>query len=705
MFYPLGYWSDLSAPLRHVADDARLGGDADSPVNGDENRDGEAVRGGRVMVMFSDGRDSAGVADAAEIATRLADAGWQVHTVGVGSVEESPDLGVVDVDVPERVADDGRLAGLIWVKHYGYDGGKARVQIRSGDEVVWSDVVDLRGDGKTSVQFDFAVESLMRRAMESDVRGVDRDSVALSLTASVSSVAGPVGADSSPRDSSQSTSSFRGNGSDRSNDSMSFRVAAASRHRRLLILDGSSRWEIRYLRNLFSRDPSWDVNTVLFGLGTDSPKVRRGDEEGRLPDSQRAWAGYDVVIFGEVPPDQWTRQDAMRLTQFVAGGGGMIVLDGRYGRVAELVGSEDGVTHEGTDQPSSSPVRSTSDDVSESMATLIPVRFQRDVNRRPRVQRIEPTVTGKSQPVMMLGLSDSGIEPAAGRIDTEDAFWEHLPAPSSVSRVVAQPDAEIWAEAEFVADAELVSDSVGDRSVNRTPWLVTRVFGAGRVFYLASDETWRWRYKLESRLHGRFWNQLMTAAMSPPYAASDDFVAIGTDRIDYRTGQSATIRARLLPTSSILGDSVTLPTVDALLLKDEQVVATVPMRLENAERRTYVGATDGLPEGAYRVRVRASGFDAAALKASTPIWVTPPRTRERDRLSLDETTLQRIAVAGGGIYVHESSAEELLSLIEPLSGGQIIESDTPLWQSWWGFAVIVVLLATEWWMRKKVGLI
>ncbi len=689
-----GIRTDLSAPLSRVFEGTRAA--LSSETDSDDRRAEDEQSASRVIVMFSDGRDSAATADAAEVATRLADAGWQVHAIGMGSVEESPDVGVVDVDVPERVADDGRLAGRVWVKHYGHDQQNVRVQIRSEGTVVWSDVLKIRGDGKTPVDFDFAVESLMARATANDVRGVNRDSVALSLVASVSlDESGDDQVSGRDRESGANERSGRmidssSAGVDRpsdatsANDSIAFRVAAASRDRRLLILDGSSRWEMRYLRNLFSRDPSWAVDTVLFGRGTDSPAVRRGDDAGELPDSQRSWARYDAVILGEIPPDQWTRRDATHLSEFVAGGGGLIVVDGRYGRIAELVA--------GTKTPlgpAASPMRSNTGDGEEAiMSALIPVRFDTGARSLFRTSWIEPTSIGRTHPVMMLNVGD---ERQADR-DNADDVWKRLPAPASIASVTVQPDAEVWAEA---------VDDAG----NRSPWLVTRLFGAGRVFYFSADQTWRWRYKIESTLHSRFWNQLMTAAMPPPYAVRDEFVAIGTDKIDYRVGQSATIRVRLLNGSPMENDGVAAPTVDALLLRDEQVIASIPLRLDDAQRRTYVGATDGLPAGEYRVRVRASGFDSAALKATTPFWVVPPRTGELDRLSLDETSLQRIANGGGGEYVHESSAEDILALLKPLSGGRIIESDTPLWQTWWVFTLIVMLLATEWWFRKKVGLV
>jgi len=40
-----------------------------------------------------------------------------------------------------------------------------------------------------------------------------------------------------------------------------------------------------------------------------------------------------------------------------------------------------------------------------------------------------------------------------------------------------------------------------------------------------------------------------------------------------------------------------------------------------------------------------------------------------------------------------------------MSQGRVIESDTVLWQSWWWFVPIVLLLTVEWIVRKRMGML
>ncbi|KLU03808.1 putative signal peptide protein [Rhodopirellula islandica] len=612
------------------------------------------------VVLMTDGRDSAGVDDASDLAWQLSQSGWQVHTVGLGSVDEPTDIGITNVLHPERIAADGRLTGTIVAKHYGVTNDTLQIELRSGETLVWSDSFVATQDGQTEIDFDLPVEPLTNRLANQEARGVDRDSLVLPFTASI-------------RRADPTVPTTLGQPE---NDSWDFRIAAASRDRRLLILDGSSRWETRYLRNLFARDPAWQVNTVLFGPGTDSPQISRGDNDGEVPATTEDWNRFDAIVLGEVPPEQWTEADSVGLREFVRRGGGLIMLNGRYNRLSRIESLNDLLPVEFVDPAGSS----------ENNDLL---RYQR---QQPSVQSIGPTATGRSQPVMLL----------SSEIASNEQLWRSMPVPGVIPVTTARADAEVW------ADALVEATETSSPTDSRVPWLVTRLFGAGRVFFLATDQTWRWRYKIESQLHGRFWNQMLTAAMQPPYAVRDDYVAIGTDKIDYDSGQSALIRVRLLDNETPFGEGAspnTPATVDALLIRDDQIVATLPMNLDDESRRTYLAQTDSLPPGAYHVRVRASGYDASALKATAPIWVEPSRKGELDRVAVDEDTLKEIASAGGGTYVHESSAEEMLSQLLPLSRGQIIETDTLMWESWWLFVAILGLLAAEWWMRKKVGLV
>ena len=584
------------------------------------------------LVVMSDGRDNTGNAPF-ELAERLESTGIAVHSFGLGSEDEPNDLGIVNVIRPENVASDGRLAGEVVLRSLGslqdQDNAERVLRIEANGKVVWQTTVS----GNAPLQkipFDLDGAGILSEINGDNPRGVRRNSVVMDLRAAID----PPDVDTNAK-----------------NNASPFRVSASTRDRRLLIMDGSSRWETRYLRNLFERDPSWTVDTLLFGKGTDQPTVQRGEEPGELPNTREAMARYDAIIMGEVPPDQFRNTDANLLRDFVTRGGGLILIDGQYGRLRKIAETE--------------------------LPELVPVNYLDE--ERTVVSSVRPTNLGLDRPLMNLWGDKTAVE----------ELWENLPAPASTAILDPQEGTEVLAN----------SITADDRT---SPWLVTRMFGSGRVFYLAADQTWRWRYKVADRFHARFWNQLLAAVMQPPYSAADEYLALGTDKVEYDAGDSSLIRVRIQdPKGKPVGDA----TVDALLMSGDQIVATVPLTVDDPARGTYQGKTPPLESGAYDIRIRASGFDSNALQASTPIWVGTPDLVELDRVSLSKATMQQIAESGGGKYFHESSGDDILDTLKPLSSGSVIESDILIWQSFYWFWAIVILLAAEWWLRKRAGLV
>ena len=232
--------------------------------------------------------------------------------------------------------------------------------------------------------------------------------------------------------------------------------------------------------------------------------------------------------------------------------------------------------------------------------------------------------------------------------------------------------------------------------------MVTRTFGAGRVFYSAMDETWRWRYKAADTYHQRFWNQLAQWVMPRPYAVSDEYVALDTGPPTYASGDTVDIRVQL---RDVDGRPETESTVDAVLWQEGRVVSTVTLDPDESGSGVYHGRTGQLAEGRYEVSVRASGYSHEALRARTSFVVQPPQGRELELIACNDELLQEMARSSGGAFLREEQFEELDKLLLPLSSGRVIESDTLLWQSYWWFAAIVTLLTIEWLLRKRAGLL
>jgi hypothetical protein len=231
--------------------------------------------------------------------------------------------------------------------------------------------------------------------------------------------------------------------------------------------------------------------------------------------------------------------------------------------------------------------------------------------------------------------------------------------------------------------------------------MVTRLYGGGQVVYLATDQTWRWRYRVADLYHAKFWNQLLEAIMPPPFDVRDQYIALTTGSPQYQAGQKATIRVQMRDAS---GKAVTDLLVDAVTKGDNGSEQITQLRLVDPARGIYQGESMPLETGSYTTSVRASGYASSASVTSTFVVTTPPN-RENFKLSQNVSLLTAMATSSGGVYADESEAQRIWDAIKPLSNGKIEVKKLAMAQSFVWFFAVLVLLALEWWLRKKVGLV
>ena len=72
---------------------------------------------------------------------------------------------------------------------------------------------------------------------------------------------------------------------------------------------------------------------------------------------------------------------------------------------------------------------------------------------------------------------------------------------------------------------------------------------------------------------------------------------------------------------------------------------------------------------------------------------------------MNEDLLRQVSLTSGGEYFREEQMELLIKKIDPLTAGNVEESETALLESKWWFALLVALLTAEWLIRKRVGML
>ena len=583
----------------------------------------------QAVVLLTDGQHNAGPSPL-QTATLLRQQGIPLHVVAFGPDAAPPDLAVVDIAVPESVGRRDRLAGSVELNDTLTPGDPFELTITSDGVEVWSQSLVAAGQGRRSVEFDLSAETLLGDATERDRRdgpaGVRRQTEAVDLAATVR----PAVADAEP-------------GNDRRETRLHVRLSRQS----ALLIDGRPRWESRYVRNAFERDPQWELTAIVAAPGEPI-------ERSLLPADEDGWFAFDVVILGEIPSDRFAADDLQSLRAFVdRRGGGLVTIDGTRGWFESFAKSP--------------------------LGDLLPYRRRGPADRACDAIRL--TEAGRNAPAMRLLPSE----------EANKAIWRELAPPRTP--ILGEPlsGAEVLLEGVLRIDGQ-------ERGV---PLLVDRPFGAGRVLSLATDETWRWRYKVADKWHDAFWKQLVGSAMPPTFAVENDFVAIDAGRPRYAPGESATLRVKLTePDGGPATDSI----VSAILQTDDGRRRSVRLVADEQVPGLYRGQSGPLDSGRTTVTVEASGFSGDSLQPETGFLVAPRDSQERGTTTADAALLRELAEASGGTFRREEDIGQLRDVLAPLSRGRAVETERRLNESFWTFAAILSLLGLEWGLRKRCGL-
>jgi hypothetical protein len=248
--------------------------------------------------------------------------------------------------------------------------------------------------------------------------------------------------------------------------------------------------------------------------------------------------------------------------------------------------------------------------------------------------------------------------------------------------------------------AEVLATAISE--IESQPLLVTRRFGAGRVFFSATDETWRWRYKVADAVHQRLWNQLARWVMRTPMAVQGEFVSLDCGEASYAFGKNVEIRTQLRDQNGLPASG---KSPIALLSLGGELAARVPLIEDPNVPATYYASIASLGAGDYDVSLEVAGFSREALDVHANFSVVSPPSIEMQQTVCDDRMLRELAEMTGGKYLPETDADQLFPLLRPLSSGRFVESDTILWQTYWWFAAAMIVLVAEWWLRKRAGLI
>ena len=229
------------------------------------------------------------------------------------------------------------------------------------------------------------------------------------------------------------------------------------------------------------------------------------------------------------------------------------------------------------------------------------------------------------------------------------------------------------------------------------PLLVAREYGLGRVLVFAADSTWRWAMQGSAGPYKRFWRQFVLWL-----ARREDFDG---ERLWLKLA-----RRRISVGSPLVFDAgLNLP--DGTLVQNSSLSATVIdpagnsryVRLSKSSE-SFTGTIVGCTEpGDWRVVVKADrqGEEAAAR------FVVYRQDLELANPRANTLLMQQIASAtDGGVRL----PEELSNIFKEIGQAPPVfttseDWSTSLWDNWITILMFAGCLCTEWFFRKRWGLV
>jgi uncharacterized membrane protein len=453
------------------------------------------------------------------------------------------------------------------------------------------------------------------------------------------------------------------------NNSRSVLVSPAGRKRRLLILEGAPGHEHSFVTRAWAADPGLEVDSVTRkgknADGQDTFFVQAGTGRsaaliGGFPAKREQLYAYDALVIANIEGDFFSRAQLAMAADFVAErGGGLLVLGGRSFAQRGL---------SGTPLEEVLPV-----ELNDRRGGL--VRTARDTGAIAAHNKVTVTAEGEAHPIMRIG-------------DTPDEtrkMWSALPAlAASAALGGPRPGATVLA----------LTTATGG---GMFPVVAVQRYGQGRSMVFAGEASWRWKMMVASsdRTYEFFWRQ---AARWLSSAAPDPVAISLPDSPEPGDAISVDVEARdaaFVPVADAI--------VDATLTEPGGETRTVKLRHADPASGRYTAALAPDQPGLYRIHAEARR-GTTALGAADRWMYVGGSDREFADPRLNEGFLRRIARNSGGRYVRAAEAARVPAWLEATVPQNAAPERRDLWHEPWAFAVVVLLLAAEWILRRRWGL-
>jgi hypothetical protein len=447
---------------------------------------------------------------------------------------------------------------------------------------------------------------------------------------------------------------------DRDNNRRRQSVSIRDEKIRVLIVQAYPSYEFRFLKSLLERDRTIELSTYL--QEADADYIQQDESAIRaFPVAREALFEYDVLLLGDVNPMLLPRSIWQNVQAMVEEkGAGLAMIAGpRYFPWLYRDNTE--------------------------IRRLLPVELE---TIEPPGQDADLASGFPVQPTS-LGLRTASMQLGDSLAATRD-IWQSLPRLYWLAEIgQTKPAAQVLAEHPTRTGA----------NGQNLPVICMQYFGNGRVLMHATDETWRWRFRIGDVFFARYWVQSIRFLARSKLAGRGG-AELTVDRRQFRSGETAQMRLRFFD------ERIAPATDDGVTVVIEaagQPRRRLTLHRIAGQRAVFEGSLTNLVEGTYRLLLVQPAIDGNPVSAQFTV-VAPPG--EFERVEMDRAALTAAAKATHGKFYTFAAADRLL---DDLPAGRPVPIDSlppvPLWNRSWVLSLLLVLLIAEWVLRRRKGML
>ena len=448
-------------------------------------------------------------------------------------------------------------------------------------------------------------------------------------------------------------------------------VNVASEPRRILYMEGEPRWEYKFIREAEEDDRMVQIASIdrtsenkIYRQGLSDPKELADGFPARPEDL----FAYQGLIIGSVESGYFTPNQQQLIHDFVdRRGGGLLLLGGQFSLA-------DGAWN-----------TSSLNDLLPTVLPTQPGTFHREADPKS-------------------GTTHTTAELAPAGVD------------NIITRLVDDPaaNAEKWKKLPYLMDYEDPGTPKPGANVllnmitpegKKLPLLITENFGHGRSAIMATGGSWRWQMSspLGDTAHHLFWQQLLRWLVS-----------------DTPGHVSASVPAQMLLDNGVINITADVrdpqynpaadAKVEAHILGPSGVSALVEMAPVPDSPGQFQAAWSAPKPGAYLTEVTAQRPDAATGKVKelgrdVLTFQRMDGVAENFHTEQNRELLEHLASQTGGQYWKPADLDKLASRIPFSEAGVTMRQTKDLWDLPLVFLILLLLRGSEWWLRRKWGIV